>query len=162
MGARGDLLRLMEILERISQSLTAKGRLLKDLAALAGRMQGLVDRLERHGAACVYPQMKVTIEEVAQASTEHLKTLNSILSDNNVRAKLPERPVHEGINNWERISGDRVALGRLNVDLNQQSVRWLAVDAVTSERLRTIVNEQIALIAALQELAARSDPQAID
>ncbi|SRR5579875_361404 len=152
----------MELLERISQSLTTKGRLLKELAALTGRMQALAERLERHGAVCVYPQMKVKIEEVAQALKTELTTLNSILSSNNVAVRPAQRPAHEGINNWERISGDLVALGRLNVDLNQQAVGWLAVDAAISERMRTIVNEQVPLIAALQELAARSDPQAID
>lgn len=152
----------MEILERLTQSFTARGRLLKDLAALTGRMQGLVDRLVRHADACVYPQMKQKIEEVAAAAKLHARLLNTILSENRVWARLPERTAHEGINHWERISGDLVALGRLNVELNQQSVRWGTVDPEVAERLRTIINEQVPLIDALQEVAARLDPQAID
>jgi hypothetical protein len=152
----------MEIIERISQSFTARGRALKELAALAGRMQGLVDRLERHAAACIYPQMKSKIEQVFTAAKAQTKVLNAILSDNRVWAKLPERSAHEGINNWERISGDLLTLGRLNVDLNQQAVRWIAIDPDIAERLRTVINEQVALIDALQEIAARLDPQAID
>jgi len=152
----------MELLDRITQSITAKGRLLSQLAILTGQMQGLVNRLERHAEACVYPQMKVKIEEVAAGAKAHVKILNTILSDNRVWAKLPERPVHEGINNWERISGDLIMLGRLNVDLNQHAVKWMSVDADIAERLRTVVNEQMPLIDTLQEIAARSDPQAID
>jgi hypothetical protein len=152
----------MEILEKITQSFTAKGRLLKDLAAITGRMQGLADRLARHGDACVYPQMKQQIEEVAASARAQLKVLNSILSENRVWSRLPERPAHEGINNWERISGDLVTLGRLNVDLNQQAVRWIAVDADVAERLRALVNGQVAMIDTLQEVSARLDPQAID
>jgi hypothetical protein len=152
----------MELFERITQSITTKGRLLSQLAALAGRFQGLVNRLERHAEACVYSQMKAKIEEVAVGAKAQAKVLNSILSDNRVWAKLPERPVHEGINNWERVSGDLVTLGRLNVDLNQHVVKWMSVDADIAERLRTVVNEQVPLIDALQEVAARSDPQAID
>jgi hypothetical protein len=53
-------------------------------------------------------------------------------------------------------------LARLNVDLNQQAVRWQAIDADIAQRLWSVVNEQIALIDGLQEIAARSDPQAID
>jgi len=152
----------MELLDRITQSITAKGRLLNQLAVLTGQLQGLVDRLERHGEACVYPQMKFKIEEVAAGAKAHVKILKTILSDNRVWAKLPERPAHEGINNWERISGDLVTLGRLNVDLNQHAVKWMSVDADIAERLRTVLNEQVPLIDALQEIAARSDPQAID
>jgi hypothetical protein len=152
----------MELLDRITQSITAKGRLLSQLASLAGRLQGLVGRLERHAESCAYPQMKLKIEDVTAATKIHAKVLNGILSDNRVWAKLPERRAHEGINSWGRISGDLITLGRLNVDLNQHAVKWMSVDADIAERLRTIVNEQIALIDALQEVAARSDPQAID
>jgi hypothetical protein len=152
----------MEFLERITQSITAKRRLLNQLAILTGRMQGLVERLERHSEACVYPQMKTKIEEVTVTAKAQAKVLNGILSDNRVWAKLPERGVHEGINTWERVSGDLVTLGRLNVDLNQHAVKWMSVDADIAERLRTIVNEQVPLIDALQEIGARSDPQAID
>ncbi len=152
----------MELLDRITQSLTARGRLLKELAAIAGRMQGLVNRVERHAQACVYPQMKLGLEQVAAAMKAHTKVLNTILSDNRVWAALPERPAHEGINNWERISGDLVLLGRLNVELNQHAVRWMSVDAEISEQLRAIVNDQVPLIDQLQEIGARSDPQAID
>ncbi len=152
----------MELLERITQSITAKGRLLKELATLTGRMQGLVERLERHAQACVYPQMKTGIEEATAGVKAHAKVLNAILSDNRVWAKLPEHAAHEGINNWERISGDLVTLGRLNVDLNQHAVKWMAVDADISERIRAVINEQVPLIDKLQEVAARSDPQAID
>ena len=142
--------------------MTARGRLLSQLASLTGQTQGLLQRLERHAESCAYPQMKLKIEEVTAATKIHAKILNGILSDNRVWAKLPERPTHNGINNWERISGDLVTLGRLNVDLNQHAVKWMSVDADIAERLRTVVNEQIALMDALQEVAARSDPQAID
>jgi hypothetical protein len=152
----------MELLDRITQSMTAKGRLLKELATLTGRMQGLVDRLQRHADACVYPQMKAKIEQVAAGAKAHAKLLNTILSDNRVWATLPEHAAHEGINTWERISGDLVTLGRLNIDLNQHAVKWMAVDADISERIRTVINEQVPLIDTLQEIAARSDPQAID
>ena len=152
----------MELLDRISQSITAKGRLLSELAGLTGRMQGLVARLERHAESCAYPQMKLRIQDVTAATKVHAKVLNGILSDNRVWAKLPERTIHDGINSWERVSNDLAILGRLNVDLNQQAVKWMSVDADIAERLRRIVNEQIALIDALQEVAARSDPQAID
>jgi hypothetical protein len=152
----------MELLEKISQSLTQRGRLLGQLATLTGRMQGLADRLVRHAELCVYPQMDAKIEEVAAAVKNNTKILNSILSENRVWARLPEMPAHQGTNNWERISGDQILLSRLNVDLNQQAVRWQAVDADVAERLWSVINEQTALIDALQEIAVRSDPQALD
>jgi hypothetical protein len=152
----------MELLDRITQSLTARGRLLNQLAILTGQMQELAERVARHAETCVYAQMKDSLEEVAAAAQAQVKVLNGILSDNRVWSKPPERPAHQGINNWERVSGDLVTLGRLNVDLNQHSVKWMTVDADIAERLRTLIGEQIALIDKLQEVAARSDPQAID
>jgi hypothetical protein len=152
----------MELLERITQSFTQRGRLLNQLAILTGRLEGLIDRLDRHAEACVYPQMKAKIEEVAAAAKAHTKTLKTILSDNRIWPRLPVLPAHQGANTWERISGDLVVLARLNLDLNQQAVRWQAIDADIAQRLWSVVNEQIALIDALQEIAARSDPQAID
>lgn len=95
----------MELLEKISQSLTQNGRLLKQLAVIVGQMQGLADRLTRHAEACVYPQMKTKIEEVAIAVKAQTKALNAILTDRHVWARLPEMPAHQGTNNWERISG---------------------------------------------------------
>jgi hypothetical protein len=153
---------LMELLDRLTQSLTARGRLLKELAAITGRMQGLVDRLQRHGAACMYPQMKAGIEQATEGVRTHAKALNNILSSNRVWAKLAGRTGHEGINNWERISGDLGVLAQINVELNQLAVGWTAVDADIADQLRTMVGEQVRLIDVLQEIAARSDPQAID
>jgi len=152
----------MELLEKISRSLTQNGRLLKQLAIITGQMQGLADRLTRHAEACIYPQMKAKIEEVSAAVKAQTKALNTILSDHRVWARLPEMPAHQGTNNWERISGDLIELGRLNTELIQHSVRWFSVDANISEQLRNLIDEQIALIDVLQEIAARSDPQALD
>src|SRR5208282_1318500 len=136
----------MELLEKISQSLTQRGRMLGQLATITGRMQGLADRLGRHAELCVYPQMQAKIEAVAAAVKHHAKLLNSILSENRVWSSLPEMPPHQGINTWERISADQILLSRLNLDLNQQAVRWQAVDADVWERLWNVVNEQMALI----------------
>ena len=152
----------MELLEKISQSLTQNGRLLKQLAIITGQMQGLADRLTRHAEACIYPQMKAKIEQVAAAVKAQTKALNAILSDNRVWARLPEMPAHQGINNWERISGDLIELGRLNSELNQHAVRWFPVNSDISEQLRNLIEEQIGLLDVLQEIAARSDPQALD
>ena len=152
----------MELLDRLSQSFTQRGKCLAQLAALTGQMQGLGERLTRHAEACIYPQMKAKIEGAAAVVKTHTTALNTILSDNRAWAGLPEMPAHQGINNWERVSGDLVTLQRLNSDLNQLAVRWLAVDGDISERLRNIADDQIALIDALQEIVARSDPQAID
>src|SRR5271155_3285752 len=152
----------MELFKKISRSLTQNGRLLKQLAIITGQMQGLADRLTRHAEACIYPQMKAKIEEVSAAVKAQTKALNTILSDHRVWARLPEMPAHQGTNNWERISGDLIELGRLNTELIQHSVRWFSVDANISEQLRNLIDEQIALIDVLQEIAARSDPQALD
>jgi hypothetical protein len=152
----------MELLEKITQSFTQRGRLLNQLAILTGRLQGLIDRLSRHAEACIYPQMKAKIEEVVAALRVHAKTLNTILSANRVWARLPDLPAHQGTNNWERISGDQIVLSRLHVELNQQAVRWQAVDADVAQRLWSVISEQIASIDTLQEIAVRSDPQALD
>ena len=118
--------------------------------------------LEEYAQACIYAHMKAKIEEVAAVTKSHVKLLNSILRDNRVWARLPEAPVHQGSNNWERVSGDLILLTRLNVELNQQAVKWQGVNADVAQRLFAIVNEQTPLMDTLQAIVARSDPQALD
>ncbi len=152
----------MGLLQKIGLSMTHSGRLLAELASLTGRIQGLLDRLNRHAEACIYTHMKARIKEVSAVTEAHVKMLNSILRDNQVWARLPEAPVHQGSNNWERVSGDLILLTRLNVELNQQAVKWQGVNADVAERLLAILNEQRPLIDTLREIVARSDPQALD
>jgi hypothetical protein len=152
----------MEILQKIAQSFAPRGRLLADLAGIAGRLQGVFERLDRHAEACVYSQMKEKIEAVAAATGIHVKELNSVLSDNRLWSRLPDVPVRDGSNTWERISGDFIALSRINMELNQQAVRWQGLDAGLADRLWKVIREQIPLIDTLQEVVARSDPQALD
>jgi hypothetical protein len=104
--------------------MTHSGRLFAQLASLTGRIQGLLDRLNRHAEASIYAYMKAKIEEVAAVTKAHVKMLNSILRENRGWARLPEAPVHQGTNNWERVSGDLILLTRLNLELNQQAVKW--------------------------------------
>jgi hypothetical protein len=152
----------MGLLQKIGLSMTRSGRLLAQLASLTGRIQGLLDRLNRHAEACTYAHMKAKIKEVAAVTKAHVKMLNSILRDNRVWARLPEAPVHQGSNNWERVSGDLILLTRINVELNQQAVKWQGVNADVAQRLFAILKEQTPLMDTLQEIVARSDPQALD
>jgi hypothetical protein len=52
----------MGLLRKIGLSMTRSGRLLAELASLTGRIQGLLDRLNRHAEACIYAHMKAKIE----------------------------------------------------------------------------------------------------
>lgn len=132
------------------------------MAELAGRTQGLHDRLARHAQACAYQHMKAKLDETAASVGAHVKTLNAILSERKVWAKLPENSTRDGSNNWERVSGDLAVMSRLHLDLNRQAVDWQGLEPEVADRLWAIVGEQNQLLSDLQEIVAKSDPQALD
>ena len=101
----------MGFFQRLFSPASARVELLEELAVLAGHNQGLVERLKRH-AALAGVSIKSGVEALAEAEAAHVKMLNSILADHNVWAKLPEPALHDGSNNWARLSGDLGSAGR--------------------------------------------------
>src|ERR1700733_313152 len=95
----------MVFFQRLFSPVSARTELLEELAVLAGRNQGLVDRLKRH-ATLSSANIKARVEALAEKEAGHVKVLNSILADNSVWSKLPEPALHDGSNNWARLSGD--------------------------------------------------------
>ena len=116
----------MGFFQKLFSPVSARAELLEELAALAGRNQGLVDRLKRH-AALTSANIKIGVEALAEAEAAHLKIIHSILADNNVWSKLPQLALHDGSNNWARLSGDlemlRRARGRAASQRDEVGVR---------------------------------------
>ena len=128
---------------------------------LAGHNQGLVDRLKRH-AALASANIKTGVEVLAEAEAAHVKVLNSILADNNVWARLPETPLHDGENNWARLSGDLEVLGALAADLRVTAMRWEAVDEGVADTLLELAIEDSDRESELRKLALKCDALALD
>ena len=151
----------MGFLRRLFSPVSARAELLAELAALAGRNQGLVDRLKRH-AVLASANIKAGVEALAEAEEAHVKVMNSILADNNVWAKLPESPLHDGENNWARLSGDLALLGALAADLRITAMRWEAVDEGVADTLLELAIEDSDRESELRKLALLCDPLALD
>ena len=152
----------MGFFQRLRSSASTKTSLLEELAILAGNNHGLVERMRRHAAICPYQNIKAGVVALAEKEAKHVKALNAILSDHNVWAKAPELPLHDGSNNWARLSGDLTLLGSLAADLRLASVKWESVDEPISNQLRQIANEDDDHESDLRKLAMKCDAMALD
>ena len=138
-----------------------RAELLEELAVITGRNQGLVDRLKRH-ALLTAANIKAGVEGLAEAEAGHVKVLNSILADHDVWSKLPEPALHDGSNNWARLSGDLEVLGTLAADLRLNAMRWEAVDEDVAATLLELAIEDEDRESDLRKLALKCDALALD
>jgi hypothetical protein len=135
--------------------------LLEELSVLAGRNEGLVERLKRH-AAQTSGNIKTGVEAVAQKEAAHLKVLHTILADHNVWAKLPEAALHDGSNNWARLSGDLEVLGQLAADLRTTATKWESVDDGIAQKLLQLAGDDDLQESELRKQAMKCDALAED
>ena len=161
-STEGEMATGMGFFQRLRSSVTTKTSLLEELAILAGNNQGLVERMRRHAAICPYQNIKAGVVALADKESRHVKALNAILSDHNIWAKAPELPLHDGSNNWARLSGDLELLGSLAADLRLASVKWESVDEKISNQLRDIADEDDDHESELRKLAMKCDAMALD
>jgi hypothetical protein len=141
---------------------SSEASLLEELAVLAGKNQGLVERMRKHAAILPAQNIKAGVVALAEKEAQHVKLLNAILSDHNVWAKLPELPLHDGSNNWARLSGDLALLGTIAADLRLASVKWEAVNEAISNQLRDLANDDDGHESELRKLAMKCDAMALD
>ncbi len=125
----------MGIFQKLFTPVSARAEMLEELAAIAGHNQGLVDRLKRH-APQTGASIRPGVEVLAEKEAAHVKVLHSILADHNVWAKLPEPALHDGSNNWARLSGDLAVLAGLASDLRLNAMKWESVDEEIVAKLR--------------------------
>ena len=141
---------------------SSEAGLLEELAVLAGRNQGLVERMRKHAAILPAQNIRAGVVALAEKEARHVKLLNAILSDHNVWAKLPELPLHDGSNNWARLSGDLLLLASLAADLRLASVKWEPINEALSIQLRALANEDDGHESELRKLAMKCDAMALD
>ena len=152
----------MGFFQRMRSSQASEAGLLEELAVLAGKNQGLVERMRRHADILPAQNIKAGVVALAEKEARHVKALNTILSDHNVWAKLPELPLHDGSNNWARLSGDLILLGTIAADLRVASVKWEPINEALSIRLRELANEDDEHESELRKLAMKCDAMALD
>jgi len=151
----------MGIFQKLFAPVSARTELLEELAAIAGHNQGLVDRLKRH-APLTGASIKPGVEALAEKEAAHVKVLNSILADHNIWAKLPEAALHDGSNNWARLSGDLAVLAALASDLRLNAIKWESVDEGIVDKLRQLAMEDDDHESELRKLAMKCDALALD
>ena len=151
----------MGFLQRLFSPASVRTELLEELAAIAGRNQGLVDRLKRH-APLAGASIKPGVEALVEKEAAHVRLLHSILADHNVWAKLPEPALHDGSNNWERLSGDLAVLAELASDFRKNAMKWESVDDDVVARLRQLAMEADDHESDLRKLAMKCDALALD
>jgi short subunit dehydrogenase-like uncharacterized protein len=151
----------MGFFQRLFSPASARAELLEELAVLAGRNQGLVDRLKRH-APLTSTNIRSGVEALAEEEAAHVKVIHTILADHNVWAKMPEAALHNGSNNWARLSGDLEVLRALAADLHNNAMMWESVDEGVAEKLRQLALEDDDRESELRKLALKCDAMALD
>jgi hypothetical protein len=152
----------MGIFARIRSSLSPRTRLLDQLAQIAGHLETLAANLKHHAALCSYPTIKAGLERLGSAEAAQSNVLHEVLLDRGVWPKLPETPVRDGSNNWERLNFDLTMLVALSRDLNVQIAEWESVEPALAARLRDFSADEERNLADLRDLALKCDPQALD
>jgi hypothetical protein len=79
--------------------------------------EGLLPRSSRLPSCLTAPTSAGSIQSIEARSVCILKVLKPILADHSVWAKLPEPALHDGSNNWTRLSADLAELAGLASDL---------------------------------------------
>ena len=151
----------MGFFQKLFSPASARTELLEELAVIAGRNEGLVNRLKRH-AALTAGNVKAGVEAIAEKQAAHIKVFHSILAEYNIWERLPEEPLHYGSNNWARLSGDLEVLGALAADLRKSSVKWESVDQGVAEKLLQLAGEDDLHESELRKQAAKCDAMALD
>jgi len=151
----------MGFFQRMFSPVSAWAELLEELAVLAGRNQGLVDRLKRH-AALTFSNIRSGVEALAEKEELHVKVIHSILADHNVWAKLPEAALHDGSSNWARLSGDLEVIGALAAGLRINAMEWESVDEAVAGKLLQVAIEDDDRERELRKLALKCDALALD
>ena len=151
----------MGFFQRLFSPASARAELLEELSVLAGRNQGLVERLKRHAPQTAL-NIRTGVEVLAEKEAGHVKVINSILADHNVWAKLPEAALHDGSNNWARLSGDLEVLGTLAADLRLNAMKWESVDDGVAATLLELAIEDEYRESELRKLAMMCDAMALD
>jgi hypothetical protein len=157
----GEMATGMGFFQRLFSPASARAELLEELAAIAGRNQGLIERLKRH-APLTSSNIRTGVEALAEKEAGHVKVLHSILADNNVWSKLPEAALHDGSNNWARLSGDLEVLGELAAELRLNAMRWESVDDGVAATLLELAIEDEVRESELRKLAMMCDAMALD
>ena len=135
---------------------------LQELAELAGRKEALIKRLKRHAAMCPYPAMNKDLEAIAEKQEELFDSLRGCLMERDMWPRPPESLPREGLNSWERLSGDLEMLLAQTVGFQRASVIWEPIDGEVADRLMAIASADGECETMLRKIAAKCDPQALD
>ena len=71
-------------------------------------------------------------------------------------------PLHDGSNNWARLSGDLEVLGQLAADLRRNAMKWESVDDGIADTLLELALEDEVRESELRKLAMMCDAMALD
>ena len=152
----------MGLLDRLNLTGSSRSRLLAKLAEITGRREMLAGRVARHSAMCSAPRLKEELAAIAAKEREQVNLLRRILSDAGIWPREAEAPAHDGSSNWERVSNDVEMLLRITIDLNKHLLDWNGEDPAIAAQLDAILEGDGLVMRRLREVAAKSDPQALN
>jgi len=152
----------MGLLDRFRSALSPEARLWNELAEIAGRNEALIERLKRHAARCVYGNLRVGLEALAEGQAANLKQLRSLLSEKSLWPRPPQEDAHEGSNNWERLSGDLILLAAITQQAHRAASEWEGINPELARKLEAVASADDQQTSQLRILALRCDPQALD
>jgi len=152
----------MGFFDKFRSAISPEARLVEELAEVAGCNEVLAERLKRHAANCIYPNIKAGLQALAAKESGHAKMLRTVLAERNTWPRFPDQSGRDGASNWERLNGDLAALAAIASGLRRAAVYWEPVDAALAARLAELAAEDDGCESDLRQLALKCDPQALD
>jgi hypothetical protein len=152
----------MTIGQRFRFLLSPRKRLLNQFAVTAGQAEALAASLRQHSAMCSSPTLKAGLVKLAATATAEATAMRELLLDNGTWPKLPNKPVHCGSSNWERLHSDLALQIVVLRALHMQYPEWVSIDRQIAERMRQFAVDQERNISVLRDVTLKCDPQALD
>ena len=152
----------MTIGQTIRLLLSPQKRLLNQFTATAADAEKLAENLRRHSELCSAPGLKAAVEKLAAAAATEARNMRELLLENGAWPKLPDRPVHVGSSNWDRLRSDLELQVEILRALHLQHPQWTSIDSKVAERIRQFASEQELNLSVLRDLTLKCDPQALD
>jgi hypothetical protein len=152
----------MTIGQTIRLLLSPRKRLLNQFAATVADAEALAENLRRHSELSSSPGLKAAVEKLAAAAATEARAMRELLLENGVSPKLPDRPVHLGSSNWDRLRRDLELQVEILRALHLQHPEWTSIDSKIAERMRQFASEQERNVSVLRDLALKCDPHALD
>lgn len=159
-GSRGALAAIERMLCRPGRA--RRGDPIEELVEDYVAETRMAAQLRAHADRAPYPRSAAALRSLAAVEDRHAAWLQAEIEARQARAEPWRGEVAGGRNHWERLRRDLEEADRKRKRYLEQAIAWDPGYPELAELAHRIEAEEARCRAVLEELMARSDPQAID